>query len=69
MEPDSQKKLTCVERLALFVERKLNLGRAVWAVVYFLTSLVLLPAVLILSAGRNANDVKKEEPHATLLTQ
>lgn len=51
MEPGYQDKLTRVERLALFVEHKWSMGHAAWAVVYFLAALVLLPAVLIHSAG------------------
>ena len=51
METDCRNQLTWAERLALFVEGKWNMGHAAWAVVYFLASLVLLPAVLILSAG------------------
>lgn len=51
METDCRGKLTWAERLALFVERKLNMGHTAWAAVYFLASLVLFPAVLILSAG------------------
>lgn len=51
METDCRNQLTWAERLALFVEVKWNMGHAVWAGVYFLASLVLLPAVLILSAG------------------
>lgn len=51
METDCRNQLTWAERLALFVEGKWNMGHAVWAGVYFLASLVLLPAVLILSAG------------------
>ncbi len=51
METDCRNQSTWAERLALFVERKWNMGHAVWAGVYLLASLVLLPAVLILSAG------------------
>ena len=51
METDCRNQLTWAERLALLVEGKWNMGHAVWAGVYFLASLVLLPAVLILSAG------------------
>ncbi|MBR5214212.1 MAG: hypothetical protein IKV92_08135, partial [Akkermansia sp.] len=51
MVQNNREKLTSVEQLALFVEQKCNMGHAVWAGVYFLASLVLLPAVLILSAG------------------
>ena len=50
METDCRNQLTWAERLALFVESKWNMGHAVWAGVYLLASLVLLPAVLILSA-------------------